>query len=1369
MSRSLAIAASVAALARCATAFAAPPAVSPDVPLSSASFTSFGQGGVQVARASDGTTLAVWSDDRNGDQDVYGSLISAGGLRITPLGGFVIAGGSGTHEGNPRIGVCGTTFLVVWGNAAHELASTDLFAARVTSGGVVLDPTPIAIANQPGVQHNHRTVASDGIDTFLVPFRIATDSIYGGINFMRVSAATGATLDPPGGRVIALGSDAAGLKKNAFVSYGATGGPGRFLVTWDDARELCQYPGESGCLDIYGVFIDPPSGNLIGPAFPTTRAYSCQEGSASVYDGTNFLVMHSDERLTNCVTADLSGERVTPSGVVLDPVDATGLNGGLFIASDPLGWPGTIQTSPALSLDECAIAIGYIDAAVPAPNIAYRMKRVDRQGHLLDGMSVAAPGALIDQGVPVPGINARGSQVTLSDGVYLFAYALNGHPGYRLIDFGPCPNPEIARIPQQKILAVDRSANDQFGTSVSIDGTTALVGAPFDDHPGGAVDSGSAYFYTQQANGTWVLAGKVIGDALPGSAGDRFGASVAVDGAFAVIGALKDDIGAVDSGSAYVYKQTGPTWVYDTEIRPLGQSVRDYGASVAISGVTAVVGSPMDLKMGLNAGGAFVWTRNAAGVWTQQAALYASNTSAGDRFGSAVAIEGDTIIVGAPGEDGAGIDSGSAVVFQRTGGTKWTQTQIITDAGSGGEQFGSSVALDGATLLVGAPIDAPSNALGGSASVFVRAGSGPFLWQATLFDAAGATDDRFGQSVALSGDRAAIGAPGTDAPSTNAGAVHLFQRTGTLWSNGTRCTPNDSGPDDTFGAAVALGGTNLLVGSPGNDASHTNTGAVYAFGIDGDCNGNGVADAIELASGSAVDLNHNGVLDTCEGPDAGGDGLVDSDELVIGTDPANPDTDGDGIRDGIDGCPLDAAKVAPGVCDCGIPDAPPAWSSLSSGCNGTVYAMATYTDHVGSALYVGGNFSTAGGVAASGIARWDGTTWSQVGGGVNGTVSALCVFDDGLGGGPALYAAGSFTQAGTTAARGIARWNGTSWSALGTGLSGLAATGYSLAVFDPPGSAPAGLYVGGNFSFAAGGPPILNIARWNGTSWSPLQGGATGIVRALSSWNSPNGEVLVVGGSIVSVNGVPANNLAVWNGSTWSTSFGVNGPVWALTPFLHGGHLGIVVGGDFTSLSGATPPVSPRLALWDGLQWQRLGSGIGGSTVRSLCVANELGTGPRLFAGGLFAYAGSFASKNIARWNGMVWTPVGGGTNGAVLALEAMDEGISLGESLFAGGSFTLAGSTSAASIARWSVDCGPGFPPPLPADAATPNVPHVADLNADDMVDAADLAILLGNWCGSGVGDLDGSGAVDIEDVRIMLESLGEASPTADEVYSPR
>ncbi|MSR64037.1 MAG: hypothetical protein EXS08_16565 [Planctomycetes bacterium] len=173
--------------------------------------------------------------------------------------------------------------------------------------------------------------------------------------------------------------------------------------------------------------------------------------------------------------------------------------------------------------------------------------------------------------------------------------------------------------------------------------------------------------------------------------------------------------------------------------------------------------------------------------------------------------------------------------------------------------------------------------------------------------------------------------------------------------------------------------------------------------------------------------------------------------------------------------------------------------------DGEVSALAVYDDGGGPALYAAGKFLTAGSASAIRIAKWDGSSWSALGSGVDGMVETLAVYDDGLG--PALYAGGHFTIAGGTFASGIARWDGTSWSALGGGVTGGSASVYDLAVYDD-GSGPA-LYVGGFFSMA--GPIAARyIAKWDGSSWAALGSGMNSYVYALAVYDDGAGPKLYV-------------------------------------------------------------------------------------------------------------------------------------------------------------------------------------------------------------------------------------------------------------------
>ena len=213
-----------------------------------------------------------------------------------------------------------------------------------------------------------------------------------------------------------------------------------------------------------------------------------------------------------------------------------------------------------------------------------------------------------------------------------------------------------------KLLASDAASFDLFGWSVAIDGDTAVIGARNDDDAVG--NSGSAYVFTR-TGATWSPQAKLT--ASDAAVGDLFGWSVAIDGNTAVIGARNDDDGGSDSGSAYVFTRTGATWSQQAKLTASdAASIDFFGYSVAIDGDTAVIGAYADDDGGSNSGSAYVFTRTGE-TWSQQAKLTASDAASSDFFGYSVAIDGDTAVIGAPGNDDAGGNSGSAYVFELAG------------------------------------------------------------------------------------------------------------------------------------------------------------------------------------------------------------------------------------------------------------------------------------------------------------------------------------------------------------------------------------------------------------------------------------------------------------------------------------------------------------------------------------------------------------------------------------------------------------------------------------------------------------------------------------------------------------------------------
>lgn len=366
-------------------------------------------------------------------------------------------------------------------------------------------------------------------------------------------------------------------------------------------------------------------------------------------------------------------------------------------------------------------------------------------------------------------------------------------------------------------------------------------------------------------------------------AGDYFGWSVAVFGDTVAVGAPYEDSAAVgvdgdgsddsatNSGAVYVFVRTGSGWSQQAYLKASQTDPGDrFGSSLALSADTLVVGAPGedsgadgvdgdgDDDGAPNSGAAYVFRRS-AGVWSQEAYVKASNSDAGDQFASSVALSADTLLVGALSEDGSATavngdssdngagDAGAAYVFTRSG-TSWSEAAYLkapnTDAG---DHFGISVAVSGDTAVVGAR-DEDGGAVGvdgdpasngapqaGAAYVFAHSGGS---WSHEAYLKASNTDaeDRFGVAVAASGDTVAVGALAEDSKATGvqgdesdnsltgAGAVYVFARSGTTWTQQAYVKPLVIGSIDEFGGALALSGERLIVGAMREDSASAGVG-----------------------------------------------------------------------------------------------------------------------------------------------------------------------------------------------------------------------------------------------------------------------------------------------------------------------------------------------------------------------------------------------------------------------------------------------------------------------------------------------------------------------------------------------------------------
>jgi drug/metabolite transporter superfamily protein YnfA len=465
----------------------------------------------------------------------------------------------------------------------------------------------------------------------------------------------------------------------------------------------------------------------------------------------------------------------------------------------------------------------------------------------------------------------------------------------------------------------DRS--DFFGNSVAISGDTMVIAAENEGSAATGINgnqgdnsaptSGAVYVFIRQ-DGDWVQQAYIKpsntgGGDVFGNSGDKFGRSVAIDGNTLVVGAPWEESKATGvngdqsddsialAGAAYVFVRNGTTWSQQAYLKA-SNTVQEsntglyseFGSSVAISGDTVAIGAfgENSATSGINgnqtdtslpySGAVYVFTRSGTS-WNQQAYIKASNTDQGDLFGIMLDLSGDTLVVSSPSEyssatgingnqaDNSLVFVGAAYVFTRNG-SSWSQQAYLKASNAGkNDRFGSSISIDGDTIVVGAAQET-SNATGvngdesnntvgraGAAYVFVRQGNS-WTQQAYLKPSNTGFSDHFGSTVAVYGDILAVAAVNESSRATgidgdqqddaalDAGAEYLFKRSGNEWRQTEYIKASNTDPGDNFGVSVTLWEDTLIVGANREDSADNgvganqldnsvlSTGAVYVYG-----------------------------------------------------------------------------------------------------------------------------------------------------------------------------------------------------------------------------------------------------------------------------------------------------------------------------------------------------------------------------------------------------------------------------------------------------------------------------------------------------------------------------------------------------------
>ncbi len=384
-----------------------------------------------------------------------------------------------------------------------------------------------------------------------------------------------------------------------------------------------------------------------------------------------------------------------------------------------------------------------------------------------------------------------------------------------------------------KLTADDAEALDEFGTSVSISGDVAIVGARFDDDAGES--SGSAYLFDVT---TGEQLHKLTAD--DGTTSDNFGRSVGISGGIAIVGASGNDDAGDFSGSAYLFDVASGVQL-DKLTADDAAALDGFGFSVAISGGIAIIGAVGDDDAGSGSGSAYLFD---VATGQQLHKLTADDAAAQDFFGFTVAMSGAIAIVGAHGDDDAGSDSGSAYLFDVITGQQLHK--LTADDAEAVDFFGNSVAISGDVAIVGARFDDDAGNSSGSAYLFDVA-TGQQLHKLTADD--DAAGHQFGISVAISGDIAIVGAWLDVHAGNSSGSAYLLDvATGQQLH---KLTADDAAFGDQFGFSVAMSGDIAIVGAWRNDDAGSNSGSAYVFEqslrCPADLNGDGAVEAADLA------------------------------------------------------------------------------------------------------------------------------------------------------------------------------------------------------------------------------------------------------------------------------------------------------------------------------------------------------------------------------------------------------------------------------------------------------------------------------------------------------------------------------------------
>lgn len=435
-----------------------------------------------------------------------------------------------------------------------------------------------------------------------------------------------------------------------------------------------------------------------------------------------------------------------------------------------------------------------------------------------------------------------------------------------LIVLGLAAGTANADVSISKHVPPPNSRGTSLGGSAAVSGEQAVVGAP--NAAGAVPNSGAAYVFAK-AGDNWSQIAMLT--APDGAGGDLFGRSVALSGDWLAVGAPEDDAPS-NSGSVHLFRNAGGNWQYHSKLTAPDAATNDlFGTSVALEGGWLLVGAPNDDTGAFNAGAVYAFAYDESnGAWVFSGQI--TPGLAGDFFGISLALRGGIAAIGATGDDGRALNAGAAYAY-RLEDDAWVQEGVLRGSDSGAsDEFGASVAVGQDWIVVGAPRDNEGLHVDAGAAFFFHFDGATWSEAFKYISADASASDFLGRSVTIDGDVAAVGSPAEDSTGTNAGAVYVLRRVDGLWVADPQLTAPDTAAFDAFGTAVALAGDELFVGATGDDDSGDGAGAVYAAtfsppNLPPQCSAGVLYEAECAGAATRVELDGSGSID----PD--GDGL----------------------------------------------------------------------------------------------------------------------------------------------------------------------------------------------------------------------------------------------------------------------------------------------------------------------------------------------------------------------------------------------------------------------------------------------------------------------------------------------------------------